>query len=197
MAGLGTALLAAGTIASAGVAAYSAYNASQAEGQAQGMSQATFGEQQSYAQQLNQLMANPSSVTSLPGYSFNFGQGADAVAREMAASGFAGSGNEAIALTQYGQNYAQSAYQQQEQMLAQLSGLTAASSPAQYQSVGLAAGNQSFNQLGQSFASLGYGLGQFDSSSSFTPADMQIMASGGPSSTMQMGGYTVNTPWGG
>src|SRR5208282_2868284 len=33
-----------------------------------------FGEQQGYEAQLNKLIANPSSVTSLPGYQFNLSQ---------------------------------------------------------------------------------------------------------------------------
>lgn len=182
-------------VASAGAAAYGAYSTSQTQSQMQGMAQGTYNEQQGFAQQLQTLMANPSSVTSLPGYEFQFQQGSDAVTREMAASGFLGSGNEATALTKYGQGMAQSAYAQQEQMLAGLSGLQAASSPAQYGSVGLSAGNSAFSQLGQAFSSLGYGLGQYNMGPAFTPEDMSIMASGGPSPTMPMGNYTVNTPW--
>ena len=156
-------------IASAGIAAYSAYNTSQTEGQLTGMAQTTAGEQQGYAHQLSALIADPSSVTSLPGYSFQLNQGSDAVAREMAASGFAGSGNEAIALTQYGQGYAQSAYQQQAQLLASLSGLTAASSPAQTAMAGLSAGNQAFSQMGASLSSLGYGLTNYSAGAAGSP----------------------------
>ena len=193
----GMTIAAIGAIAAAGVSAYSAYNSSQVQGQYLGMAQTKSGEQQGYAQQLNTLMTNPSSVTSLPGYTFNYNQGADAVAREMAASGFSGSGNEGTALIQYGQNYAQSAYQQQAQLLASLSGLTASSSPAQLGAVGVAAGNQSFNQMGAALSSLGYGLAQFNAGPSYSPSDMSIISSGGPPTTMSSGGYTLNTPWGG
>lgn len=112
----------------------SAYNMSQQQGitnQASGESSAVFGEQQDYAAQLHALLANPSSVTSLPGYQFNFDQGSESVARQMAAGGFLDSGNEATALTKFGQDYATNAYMTQAQLLAQLSGLTAPSSPSQ------------------------------------------------------------------
>ncbi len=93
-----------------------------------------FGSQRGqYQQQLQQLMANPSSVTSLPGYQFQFDQGQQALQRQMAAGGYGGtgaapgtgggSGNYGTALTQYGQGFAQNFYQQQ---LANLSGLSGA-----------------------------------------------------------------------
>jgi hypothetical protein len=137
-------------VGSIGLGAYSASQAAGISGQAQGQSAAVFGEQQYYAQQLQQLIANPSSVTNLPGYQFQFDQGAKAVTDQAAAMGYLGSGNLGVALTQYGQNYAQSAYQQQEQMLAQLSGLTAPSSPAQYLNAATAAqqsANSQFSSL--------------------------------------------------
>lgn len=76
-----------------------------------------------YANQLEGLMNNPSSITKMPGYQFQFDQGEKAVDRSMAAKGFLGSGNEAAALTQYGQGFAQNFFQQQEQMLAGLAGV--------------------------------------------------------------------------
>jgi hypothetical protein len=125
-----------------------------------------FGEQQYYAQQLQQLMANPQSVSSLPGYQFNFNQGAQAVQRQEGAAGFNGSGNEGIALTQYGQNYATSAYTTQEQMLSQLAGLTAPSSPSQLTGAAIGANANSFNQLGTALSALGYGAGKISTAAS-------------------------------
>jgi hypothetical protein len=88
-----------------------------------GMQSVQFGEQQQYATQLQNLIANPSQVTSLPGYQFMFDQGQQAVSRQAAAGGFLNSGNEGTALVQYGQGYANQALTQQESLLASLSGL--------------------------------------------------------------------------
>lgn len=121
-----------GAAVSTGMGAYEASQAAGIAGQAESESGTVFGEQQYYAQQLQQLIANPSSVTSLPGYGFQLQQGQNALVSQAAAQGYLGSGNLGTALVKYGQNYAQSAYGQQEQILAQLSGLTAPSSPTQY-----------------------------------------------------------------
>lgn len=155
-------------VATAGTAIYGATQAGGISSQAQGESSSVFGEQQYYAQQLQQLMANPQSVSSLPGYQFNFNQGAQAVQRQEGAAGFNGSGNEGIALTQYGQNFATSAYTTQEQMLSQLAGLTAPSSPSQLTSAAAGSQNQSFNQLGTALTALGYGAGKVGTSGVFS-----------------------------
>lgn len=91
-----------------------------------------FGAQRSqYQQQLAALQANPSSITSMPGYQFQFDQGQQALARQSAGQGYGsggapgtagGSGNFATASQQYGQNFAQNFYQQQLQNLMGLSG---------------------------------------------------------------------------
>lgn len=118
-----------------------------------------FGEQQGFEQQLEALMKDPGSVKDLPGYKFQFDQGTQAVARQMAASGFGGSGNEAIALTQYGQGFAENAYQQQAQLLAQLSGLTQNSNDF---SRTAASANSSANDM---WSSVFNGIGQMFSGS--------------------------------
>lgn len=193
--------------AAVGSLALGGYEASQANSNAStqlGMESTVFGEQQGYAAQLAALMKNPSSVTSLPGYSFNFGQGADAVSREMAAGGFAGSGNEATALTQYGQGFAMNTFNQQAQLLAQLSGITAPSSPTQYGATGTGAQGQSFNQLSSVLASLGYLTGGNSNlpgggGSGITTQDLAVLGQGNPSTMAGPGGYTYNTPgsgWG-
>lgn len=144
-----------------------------------GMEQQLFGEQQGYADQLNKLMADPSSVTSLPGYQFNLDQGAETTARQFAAN--PGSGAEGAALTQYGQNYASSAYTQQAQLLASLSGLN--QNPAALGGAantaganGISGSATSFNQLQQLLAQSGGLVGKFGSGGSFggagTPATM-------------------------
>ncbi len=71
-------------------------------------------QQQQYGRQLQDLMANPGSVTGMPGYE----AGMEAVRRSMAAQGYQGSGNMMGALQQQGGQF----YQQQLQNLSQLQG---------------------------------------------------------------------------
>lgn len=142
--------------AGVGVGAFNAFEGASNSSFAKGEAGSVFGEQQSFANQLNQLISNPSSVTNTPGYAFNFGQGADAVSREMGASGLHGSGNEAAALTQYGQDFAMQSFNQQASLLASLSGLQASSSPAQLTNAATASNANSTSQLSSLFNSLGF-----------------------------------------
>jgi hypothetical protein len=153
--GLTSGIMALGVAGSLGLGAY---EASQAHGIAEsqlGMQQTTFAEQQGFEKQLADLIANPSSITSQPGYQFQFDQGLQALMRSQAAGGFYGSGNMGTALTQYGQQFAMSDLSQQEQLLASLSGLAPAS-PAQYGSNAIAGQNANFSQLGALLGGLGY-----------------------------------------
>lgn len=127
--------IAAAAVIDAGV---SIYEGNQANSTARGVanqqeyqSSVIFGEQQGFEQQLRHLLDNPQDVTKLPGYQFNFDQGASALSRQFAASGLRGSGNMGAGLVKYGQDYASNAYLQQANLLASLSGITAASSPSQ------------------------------------------------------------------
>ena len=80
-----------------------------------------------YQPMLQQLVSNPSSVTSTPQYQFQMQQGTQAINQGEAAEGQLNSGNRATALETYGQGLASSSYQQQFQDLAQLSGVGAGS----------------------------------------------------------------------
>ena len=133
------------------------------EGNQSAIQQVQFGEQQQYATQLQNLIANPSQVTSLPGYQFMFDQGQQAVSRQAAAGGFLNSGNEGTALVQYGQGFATNALTQQEQLLSSLSGLSA---PVQGNPVGAVnaatnATNASNTQLNNLLQQLGLATGTF------------------------------------
>lgn len=75
-----------------------------------------------YQQMLADLIKNPSSITSTPGYQFNLDQGLKSVEGSAAASGMLNSGNVLTALQQYGANYATNQLQNQELLLAQLAG---------------------------------------------------------------------------
>ena len=201
MTGVVTATAAA--VVGAGAAVYGAVEAGSTASQARGQSSTVFGEQQQYAKQLAALISDPSSVSSLPGYQFQLSQGSEAVARQMAASGYLGSGNEATALTQFGQGLASSFYGQQANLLASLAGLTAPSSPSQLTGAATGASQNSFSQLmtllGQ--AGLFAGRGGFSSAGTpagFTAGDISTLASGGYSNIGPAmpagGGYTYNTP---
>jgi len=176
-------VLAAAAVASVGVSAYELSQQGGISGQLQGQSGTVFGEQQYYAQQLQQLIANPSSVKSLPNYQFNLDQGAQAVARQMAGSGFLGSWKEAIALTKYGQDYATNVYATQAALLGQFAGLSSPVNPTQSligASGAASQGNQSLQQLLASLTFAGrsgiFGSGggggmptNYDGSTTFTP----------------------------
>ena len=59
---------------------------------------------------LNELLQNPSSITSTPGYQFAYNQGLEAVNRTAAAKGMLGSGNRLYDLTKFGQGLASQTY---------------------------------------------------------------------------------------
>ncbi|QQK03847.1 hypothetical protein JFN94_06705 [Burkholderia anthina] len=107
----------------------------------------------SYGQQLNNLVANPSSVFSSPLYQASFQQGQNAVNSTLAAQGLNASGNQLAALQNYGQSFGANYY---STMLSQLSGLYGQALGANQQgysqlagnaNADLAANNQAFGQL--------------------------------------------------
>lgn len=110
-----------------------------------------------YAGQLNTLMANPNSVTSLPGFQLQFGQGMEAVQRAMAAQGKNLSGAEMLALQNQGQVLAGQYYNQQLATLSQLSGAT--QSPAAGYTAALA-GNQNYMNNITGWGAVGSQLGR-------------------------------------
>lgn len=98
-------------------------------------------QQQNYARQMQALVANPSSVESLPGYQ----AGLRAVQRKGRAEGFGGSGSMAAALAGYGG-------QQYQQQLANLAALQGGSQPVGSPMMGLVgAGTGLYNLFGGPF----------------------------------------------
>jgi hypothetical protein len=75
-----------------------------------------------YQQQLSQLINNPSSITSDPGYQFGLQQSQNAVEGSAAANGMVNSGNVLNALSTNAQGYASTQLNNKELLLAQLSG---------------------------------------------------------------------------
>jgi hypothetical protein len=145
--GVTGAIVAGAAVASAGVGAYDAYSSSKQTSFADSIASTEFSEQQGMYSQLMSLLENPSSFASNPSYQFALNQGSKQVAANMASSGYAGSGNEAIALQQFGQQEAYSGLLSQEQLLASLSGLGASSSSAQNVSAATSSSSNSYSQL--------------------------------------------------
>jgi hypothetical protein len=106
------------------------------------------------AAQLQNLLSDPSTITKTPGYQFQLGQGLQALQAQQASQGRLVSGGALLQAQQFGQNYAQSNLQQQQQLLAQLSGATQSPASAATAQAGLI-GGQLGGQLGglQSIAS--------------------------------------------
>ena len=75
-----------------------------------------------YQSMLSNLINNPSSITSTPGYQFGLTQSQNAVEGSAAANGMVNSGNVLSALSNNAQGYASSQLTNQELLLAQLSG---------------------------------------------------------------------------
>lgn len=149
-----------------------------------GLEKDLYNQQGKYRTQLDQLMADPGSVAKLPGYAFARDEGATTVARQGAANP---GGGGAAALTRYGEDYASSAYQQQAQLLASLSGLN--QNPASYGQVGTQGAANASDSQGRSFAQL-----------------QQLLAQGGATAKMfgPQGSYSSagtpgsgNVPWAG
>lgn len=65
---------------------------------------------------------NPDEIKAQPGYQFNYNQGLDALQRNFASRGVATSGNESLALQNYGNAYASNFIQQRLANLASPSG---------------------------------------------------------------------------
>lgn len=97
-----------------------------------------------YAQQLSELEANPNLITSRPGYK----AGIEAVTRNNAARGYAGSGNETAVLSRYGGEF----FNNELNRLATLAGAGQAPGAGMFPAA---------NLTGQSLASIGYGLAPF------------------------------------
>lgn len=100
-----------------------------------------------YAAQLQQLLQSPQTITTTPGYQFQLGQGLQALQAQQAAQGRLVSGGGLLQAQQFGQQYATSNLQQQQQLLASLAGAT--------QSPAAGAGAQAALTAGQLGGTLG------------------------------------------
>lgn len=163
-AGGGSSLMGAMNLIGTGASIYSSLKGSGKQSklanQQAAIAQAQWGYQKQYADMLQGLMKDPSSILKQPGYEFGMQQGIQALTRGMAATGYTGSGNEMIALQQYGQQYAADWLLKQEQLLGQLSGLMGANPIGGLGSS--AAGQLAATQLtGQGLGEFGQAMGMY------------------------------------
>jgi len=100
------------------------------------------------ASQLQNLLANPSTITTTPGYQFNLQQGLQAQQAQQAAQGRLVSGGGLLQAQQFGQQYATSSLQQQQNLLATLSGANQAPAGAAQAQQGINFGQAGLGALG-------------------------------------------------
>ena len=100
------------------------------------------------AAQLQNLLSNPSTITSTPGYQFNLQQGLQAQQAQQAAQGRLVSGGGLLQANQFGQQYATSNLQQQQNLLATLSGANQAPAGAAQAQQGINFGQVGAGALG-------------------------------------------------
>jgi len=100
-----------------------------------------------YAQQLSGLMADPSKITTMPGYT----AGMQAVERRMASQGYLGSGNMMAAMAEYGGSF----FDKEANRLAGLAGANINPSGG---GVLMNGANASYDAASRALASLGFGI---------------------------------------
>lgn len=100
------------------------------------------------ASQLQNLLSDPNTITSTPGYQFNLQQGLQAQQAQQAAQGRLVSGGGLLQAQQFGQQYATSSLQQQQNLLATLSGANQAPAGAAQAQQGINFGQVGAGALG-------------------------------------------------
>ena len=80
------------------------------------------GDRSMYVNKLKDLYSNPNAILSDPSYQFRLNQGMGNVGRKLAASGYMGSGKEAVDLTKFAQDYASTEWEKEVNRLANLGG---------------------------------------------------------------------------
>jgi len=144
-----------------------------------------------YQSMLQQLMTNPSSITSTPGYQYTLGQGEAAVNQGAAASGMLNSGNRMIALQNLGQQSAETDYNNQFVRLAQLSGANVGSpgEAGALTAANTAQNNAVAGQIGNAVSTglTNYGGSSTGSATASVPADLSSLGYGNYSDALSSG----------
>lgn len=151
----GLTLVEGAALLSAGAGVYGAMNSGGGgsgggQGTAQQQANPLAPYQQGWAQQLNQLMQDPSQVTKTPGYQFGLQSGQQQLQQGMAQTGQTQSGAEQIGMQNFGQQYAGQQYQQQISNL----GNMATGNAIQGQQAGQQAGQQGWGNIMQGAGAL-------------------------------------------
>lgn len=137
---------------SSGIGLYQSGRARNTAERASSMENPFGPERAKYAGMLSNLMSNPDSITSMPGYK----AGLTAVERKMASQGYVGSGNMGAALQEYGGKF----FNDEAARLSRLAGADFGPGGGNQ----LIAGNRDANDLlSKSLASLGFSLRDFSS----------------------------------
>ena len=157
--GIGTWLVAGVGAAGIGAGLYEANQANSIATQGLGLAEQTQAEQMQSYQQLQALMNDPASFFQSPVYQAAFNQGSAAVSRSANSQYGPNSSAEQAQLQTFGQSFGQQQLLSQEQLLAQMSGTTAPSSPASAIGAATGANANSFNSLGTLLAALGQTAG--------------------------------------
>lgn len=148
-----------------------------------------------YGQQLNQLMTNPASVTTLPGYQAQLAQGTNTLERQLAATGQQQSGQEQIALNTYGQQFQRQAFQDQFNVLSQLSG--ASTSPAAGGAAGVQQGQYNQAMASQFGGAIGSGISNWvNSPGSSNPNWFSSQLNTWNANAVNAGSTTATNPYG-
>lgn len=141
-----------------------------------------------YQTMLSSLINDPSSITSTPGYQFGLQQSQNAVEGSAAANGMVNSGNVLSALSTNAQGYAATQLNNQELLLAQLSGANVGSPGTAGQIL------QGQNQLNQQAAgTVGNAIGGAVTSG-FNSANNSGSFSFGASGSENSGASSTSTP---
>ena len=114
-----------------------------------------------FADELAELMRDPTTVRDLPGYDFRMREGERALSRGLGAQGHRLGGRRMAGLMRYGQEFATDEFDRQFQRLSQL----ALGSPQAAGQVGATLGTERARAASSPFDALGYGfrygLGQY------------------------------------
>jgi hypothetical protein len=150
-------------------------------------------QREQYQQQLFQLMSNPSSITSTPGYQFGLTQSQNAVEGSAAANGMVNSGNVLNALSTNAQGYAATQLNNQELLLAQLSGANVGSpgTAGQILQNQNQSNQQSLGTLGNAVTS---GINQGINSGGFSNAWNSFTGSNSTTGSENLGASSTSTP---
>lgn len=139
-----------------GIEGYNAYQSGKNASNARSLANSTAAKQDYYNNLLMNLMSNPDTFFNTQVFQSAQDQGLKAAERKMNSMGYKDSGNILSALQQQGEGFAFSALQNQEQILAGISGVNKASSPSDLLDSATGAQKQASSDSGTFISDLNY-----------------------------------------